>query len=689
MDQTPKRLRFKIFVSYSQHDHNFATNVLIPLLMVMYEPGVIVYDPLRGDRNPWKMTEMQIENCDVFLALLSNDSLKSDHCREEYEEAKRLAKPIVPVVVRSRTIIPPDHDYYHLPRVNMPGEEITVDSLTDLHSQILNSSRKLLLGRPIKIFVSYSRVDQNKVVTLASKLAAVYDEDLEDKIETVWFDRNLHGGEDWWVEILSEIADRDIFIYLLSNESLDSPNCLAELVEADRLRKQVLPVLIRHVDKIPENIAKIQITNMLEGVTPFTLSRLHSDIMHLSRAIPRKIQPPLSVTPTPLPYHNNPNEQNHNSDQRTTRKTTDSTSPSSEDSQGVHSLADSHSPKPQFPDPKSGTSISSIKHLFSRLLFSSEKFAFSARVVIIFALLVILVLASPLILNLFSYPPKDSDATQTALAIALQLTHSPIPTHTSFPVGTPTVISAPRSTSTFVPTPQPLDTASLTLTPNNIPSATLTPTHVSSPIPPSETPIPTTILPPTNPPPSALPLEDASANEWLTNDTSQNSITLVGKCLVRDGIIQRCFDKRFQIDTIEVSNKKYQTCMTAGQCNITPSNPTKFFWNLNYTNEPVVNLSWTAAQGYCAAHGGRLPTDEEWDYAALGIETMGVRVGEWVAAIFGDSVGVPTVVQGDELMVVRGQPSSAGQSNRFRRSAIPADSREEGIGFRCAYNLNS
>ncbi len=41
----------------------------------------------------------------------------------------------------------------------------------------------------------------------------------------------------------------------------------------------------------------------------------------------------------------------------------------------------------------------------------------------------------------------------------------------------------------------------------------------------------------------------------------------------------------------------------------------------SYPKQPVVFISWFAAKAYCKARGKRLPTEEEWEFAALATET--------------------------------------------------------------------
>src|SRR5689334_22529412 len=107
-----------------------------------------------------------------------------------------------------------------------------------------------------RIFISYSRVDRPLVDDLVPLLREVYG------LENVWFDENLHGGQLWWEEILYQIAACDIFIYLLSNESVGSEYCLAEYEEAQRIHKQILPVQVRARTTIPDDLKRIQFVDM-------------------------------------------------------------------------------------------------------------------------------------------------------------------------------------------------------------------------------------------------------------------------------------------------------------------------------------------------------------------------------------------------------------------------------------------
>ncbi len=90
----------------------------------------------------------------------------------------------------------------------------------------------------------------------------------------------------------------------------------------------------------------------------------------------------------------------------------------------------------------------------------------------------------------------------------------------------------------------------------------------------------------------------------------------------------------FCMDRTEVSVTSYRRCVTAGAC--TEPSP---FQNVrgNYNmfcnwgrsgaeTHPVNCVDWTQSTAYCMWAGGRLPTEEEWEYAARGREG---RVWAW------------------------------------------------------------
>ncbi len=78
----------------------------------------------------------------------------------------------------------------------------------------------------------------------------------------------------------------------------------------------------------------------------------------------------------------------------------------------------------------------------------------------------------------------------------------------------------------------------------------------------------------------------------------------------------------FWIDKTEVTNTQFQHCVDAGNCDA----PVACTWGAPDFNDPtkadnpVVCVSWDAAQSYCEWVGGRLPTESEWEYAARGEE---------------------------------------------------------------------
>lgn len=114
-----------------------------------------------------------------------------------------------------------------------------------------------------KFFISYSRVD----LTFVEKLYT-YIQEMRPN-DTIWYDKavdGLLGGDLWWDEILDNIAKSDIFIYVLSNESVESIYCQAEFKEARRLQKRIIPIQARDRTKLTDALSNFHYVDMKNGV---------------------------------------------------------------------------------------------------------------------------------------------------------------------------------------------------------------------------------------------------------------------------------------------------------------------------------------------------------------------------------------------------------------------------------------
>jgi formylglycine-generating enzyme required for sulfatase activity len=146
-------------------------------------------------------------------------------------------------------------------------------------------------------------------------------------------------------------------------------------------------------------------------------------------------------------------------------------------------------------------------------------------------------------------------------------------------------------------------------------------------------------------------------------------------------------------------------------------------------NRPVTGVSWAAANAYCSAVGGRLPTEAEWEYAAragtstryydsptavawftdnsdgspqpvgmkapnaFGLHDMLGNVSEWVRDRYysayddtSDPFAVEEPLAGNASGVARGGSwvSEADGVRSSRRLEMLPDAEEPHIGFRCA-----
>ncbi|MCK9605911.1 MAG: toll/interleukin-1 receptor domain-containing protein [Methylomonas sp.] len=136
------------------------------------------------------------------------------------------------------------------------------------------------------IFISYSRTNLEFIRTLADDLA-----DLE---YTVWYDQALTGGQLWWDNILEKIRACDVFMPIITSETIDSQACNDEIHYAKALGKSFLPVLLSPdicPSHYPKIIAEIQVVD-------YCKQDKHGFKLLLKSLNSARNSPPL---PTPLP----------------------------------------------------------------------------------------------------------------------------------------------------------------------------------------------------------------------------------------------------------------------------------------------------------------------------------------------------------------------------------------------------
>jgi hypothetical protein len=149
-----------------------------------------------------------------------------------------------------------------------------------------------------QIFISYSRRNLDAIKTLAH--------DLEEVGNRIWFDQELIGGEPWWDNILVSIRKSDIFVFVITPESLESHACKEEWTYASQLRKAILPILLSKVDinLLPHPLSEIQHIDYQRQDRQAAIDLIKA-INSLSSSGPRTLPEPLpEPPPIPISYLN-------------------------------------------------------------------------------------------------------------------------------------------------------------------------------------------------------------------------------------------------------------------------------------------------------------------------------------------------------------------------------------------------
>jgi hypothetical protein len=146
----------------------------------------------------------------------------------------------------------------------------------------------------VRFFVSYARRDKARVQSLAGVIQRLGHEP--------WVDTNLSGGQAWWDEILRRIREADVFMFAVSEASLESEACGQERSYAQGLGKPVLPVMVARVrpQLLPRDLAALQFVDYSVPGEDAAL-QFAGAVMNVraARALPDPLPPP---PPIPVSY---------------------------------------------------------------------------------------------------------------------------------------------------------------------------------------------------------------------------------------------------------------------------------------------------------------------------------------------------------------------------------------------------
>lgn len=137
-----------------------------------------------------------------------------------------------------------------------------------------------------KVFVSYARVNRAQVDKLVEHLGFL---DCQ-----TWIDSSLRGGQQWWDEILKNIADCDVFLPIVSRDALNSTACQREFDWAHALGKPVLPVAVEPLSTaLPARLSVLQVIDY------FDAGKGERNALALAGAL--STMPPAPPLPEPMP----------------------------------------------------------------------------------------------------------------------------------------------------------------------------------------------------------------------------------------------------------------------------------------------------------------------------------------------------------------------------------------------------
>lgn len=240
----------RIFISYAHIDIWQIQQLAAILRDAQHE---VWFDPDLKPGEEWKKRLAdEIASCDVLLYALSNESVESEWCQWELEQAIQQKKRIMPVIVRPKTPVPQmlSHIQYidfsrgptpELVQRLLAGLEslsavIDTDDITGIDPETGNSVPAQAEKQRKHVFISYHQANTTLMEDIQVRLR-------QENIP-VWTDESNKTGASFWEDVIEEaIRNAGCVVAIMSPESRQSARVRGELAFADDCGVKIIPVI--------------------------------------------------------------------------------------------------------------------------------------------------------------------------------------------------------------------------------------------------------------------------------------------------------------------------------------------------------------------------------------------------------------------------------------------------------------
>ena len=123
----------------------------------------------------------------------------------------------------------------------------------------------------MQLFISYAHVDKYHMeISILPTL--------KEGGHTPWYDHELLPGQIWENKLRKSISECEVFLYILTPESINSYWCRWEFNTAADFQKRFIPILLRSNAVIPHPISRFQCSDFTNGPTMISVEKLHKGL---------------------------------------------------------------------------------------------------------------------------------------------------------------------------------------------------------------------------------------------------------------------------------------------------------------------------------------------------------------------------------------------------------------------------